>query len=301
MRGNLTTGMVVGVLALALGCSSSGVSSVSDTGTPTTVGIGSSATGSATTLTVLQDEGVQPARHASDGCRYELTPYVWLAGIDGKHSARRVTMPVEADFTNLFRRAEWAPGAHFEARRDRWTFFLDCLYLHLTDGRHSLLVFDGEEPQRVFVETDMDVELLLGEIGAAYRLLEFPCGWTQDQVLAVEVLGGGRYWYLENEFESTPGTRIEASKDWVDPFVGARLFWRLSRRCAVGIRGDVGGFDIGSASEFTWNVLGGIDYQVWDGLSVKVGYRILDVDRVRAGFGLDTQLAGPWVGLSLDF
>lgn len=274
MRRNLTTVMVIGVLAFALGCSSSGVSSVSDT--PTSAA-------------------------ASDGCRYELTPYVWLPGIDGDHSARRVTMSVEADFTNLLDRGEVAPGAHFEATKDRWTFFLDCLYLHLTDGRHSLLVFNGEEPWEVFVETDIDVKLLLGEIGVAYRLLEFPCGWTQDQVLAVEVLGGGRYWYLQNEFESTPGTRIEASKDWVDPFIGGRLIWRLSRRCTVGFRGDIGGFDIGSASKFTWNVLGGIDYQVSDGLSLKVGYRILDVDRVRAGFGLNTQLGGPWIGLGLDF
>jgi hypothetical protein len=44
------------------------------------------------------------------------------------------------------------------------------------------------------------------------------------------------------------------SRGWFDPIVGCRLRVRLRERLTEQVRGDIGGFDIGEASRFTWNV-----------------------------------------------
>ena len=46
---------------------------------------------------------------------------------------------------------------------------------------------------------------------------------------------------------------VEKSVGWVDPIVGARFAIDLTPKLALIGRGDVGGFDLGSASKLTWS------------------------------------------------
>jgi hypothetical protein len=68
---------------------------------------------------------------------------------------------------------------------------------------------------------------------------------------------------------------------------------------------DFGGFGIGSASDLTWNLWTVVDYRLTERFSLKLGYRIYDLDYSRGSgrneFGFDGQMTGPVLGLTVRF
>jgi hypothetical protein len=95
--------------------------------------------------------------------------------------------------------------------------------------------------------------------------------------------------------------------DWVDPLIGLRLRYELAPGQELVLRGDVGGFDVGS--EFSWNALAayswtiGVHYGVtYSGL---LGYRALAVDFEKGSganrYQYDVVQHGPLLGLKLSF
>jgi hypothetical protein len=72
---------------------------------------------------------------------------------------------------------------------------------------------------------------------------------------------------------------FEETIDWVDLNVGLRARVDLTDRISLGLRGDVGGFGIGSASDFTWQAMGLVNYRLGDHWILSGGYRALGYDR----------------------
>ncbi len=77
----------------------------------------------------------------------------------------------------------------------------------------------------------------------------------------------------------------------------------LSEKLSLGVRGDVGGFGVGS--DLTWIVIPGIAYQLSPRFTLKAGYRIYNVD-VEEGSGankfeFDIEQEGPILGLTIHF
>jgi hypothetical protein len=94
--------------------------------------------------------------------------------------------------------------------------------------------------------------------------------------VSVDVLGGGRFVYLDSGLTIENLVDVDRSKDWLDPFIGARLKVDLIDRLSVSVRGDIGGFGVGS--HFTWNMAAILAYQMSQRTSVAAGYRMLDID-----------------------
>ena len=71
------------------------------------------------------------------------------------------------------------------------------------------------------------------------------------------------------------------------------------------VRGDFGGFDIGDASKFTWNIEAIVEYRCSACCSLMAGWRWLDIDRESASgnrkFGFDINMNGPIMGIVFDF
>lgn len=91
----------------------------------------------------------------------------------------------------------------------------------------------------------------------------------------------------------------------MEPFFGGRIIWDITDKFAVVVRRDIGGFEIGSGSDLTWNLILGIDYQLTEKLNFKFGYRLLDIDYSRGSgneeLGVDAQMRGPIFGLTINF
>ena len=186
---------------------------------------------------------------------------------------------------------------HGEARRDDIGIFLDIAYVDL--GYDDIAV----GPLRA----DASNDLAIVEIGGLYRFGRWPIGAAgQTGSWTLEGLGGLRYSYIDGEIDVVDGPAVERSKDWVDPFIGLRAIAELSPTWEVSLRGDIGGFGVGS--DFTWQLAGLLGYRFpLFGADAKavVGYRALSQDYTSGSganrFKWDTTLHGPVLGLSFRF
>lgn len=222
------------------------------------------------------------------GWSVRLTPYVMLAGLKGDVGVRGQTAEVDASFSDIADYLNFAAMTALEARRGRLGLGADVIYMTL--GADADITSPGPLVDRV--EDDMSAFILSPQV--SYRV-------TRPGPASVDLLGGIRYWHLSNTLKLTGETEqeleFEASQDWVEPLVGARLGIDFSDRWFGLARGDVGGF--GAGSDFSWQALGAIGYR-FDSqgrYSVLAGYRQLDVDYENDddGFLFDVGMGGPTI------
>lgn len=160
-------------------------------------------------------------------------------------------------------------------------------------------------------EIDIEMTLVIVEAGLSYLVCEVPLNATETRILTFELLGGGRYMYLKNEVDIkiSPGSfgmlpsrvSIEKSIDWLEPMVGGRVKLLLSGRFGLVVRGDMSGFGIGSGSQLTWSVLGGVQYRLSERTTLSAGYRHFDLDYERGDLVIDIKVKGPIFGLTIHF
>jgi hypothetical protein len=95
------------------------------------------------------------------------------------------------------------------------------------------------------------------------------------------------------------GTDVDesASSWWIDPLVGMRVSADLCDRLGIVVAGNVGGFDVGSASKFAWEALALLDWRFGETTSFFLGYRGLGLDRRKSEVEADVIMHGPVLGL----
>jgi hypothetical protein len=247
------------------------------------------------TLWLLSAPGVTRAEGDDNEWRISVTPYGWIPGMDGKVGVRGRESDVNVstgDVLDNLDKFELALSGHVEARKGKFCIMLDGMYIHIQDdvGPRS--------------GTDVDVKFAIAEIAESYEVLRFPVGSGGNSDLALEALGGFRYYYSSIKVDlPIGGISGNGSRDWVDPFIGLRGALSLGDQWTLYGRGDVGGFDIGS--DLAWNAIGGVSYNVTKNFEITGGYRWLDID-YHDGSGnrevtFDVQLAGPFIGATFRF
>ena len=158
------------------------------------------------------------------------------------------------------------------------------------------------------MRAELTTQLLITEFGAGYRLGTFALGPVVYPYLALDFLAGGRYVFLETGLDITGGrfgreADVERDVDWIEPFVGGRVTLRFSDRAALIVRGDAGGFGVGS--ELTWSLVGTFQYYLSRAVSLDIGYRVLDIDYDQGSganlFRFDVRMHGPLLGAVFRF
>lgn len=217
------------------------------------------------------------AAEAERGWEWRLTPlYIWAVNIRGNQTAGSGNPPVDtSSFSFDF---EGAFSANFEGElNDRWGFYTDVIYTNLSNTRDN---------------TKLDFKYLQAEADGYYR--------TRIGRQSVDWLIGLRYY--RNQFELEPTTN-GGKEDWVDPVVGARWSWSFAEKWTLGLRGDVGGFGVGS--DLSWQGIAIVDWQPWRHASIVAGARVVNVD-YNAGkgtdlFNYDIRMWGPVLGVSFKW
>jgi len=249
---------------------------------------------------------------ASDDWEIRLIPYFWFLSIDAEGTVngnlRSLSADVDLSFGDVMDHIDFGAMGRVEAWKGKWGLFFDGLFLNLSaDGS-----FKGRSGITNF-SLDVDARLGSADFGLAYRLFEQRFGNENKQSLAFEPYGGLRYAYLREKVDLTvnipgvgsAGRTLGTSEDWVEPFVGGRVIWGLNDKLAINIAGDAGGFGIGSASDLTWQIKGGVDYKLSKNVTFNAGYRYLELDYSRGSganeFGVDLRAKGPFVGLKILF
>ena len=234
----------------------------------------------------------------SDEWEFVAVPYLWTFGLKGDLTAMGIQAPIDLSIGDILEDSDFGGMAHFEARKGKWGFFFDPAYIS----------FSGDEKLGPF-NADVDTEIGFAGFGIMHRLSERSLDAEGNRRFLFDILGGGRYFYLDGEANITGPLGIDIDYDrneeWVDPIVGGRIQIDINEKLAFKARGDVGGFGVGSASDFAWNVLAGFGYKLSQRTTLWLGYRILDVDYDDDGgvdlFEYDVNIRGPVAGLEVRF
>jgi opacity protein-like surface antigen len=244
----------------------------------------------------------------SDDWEIRLMPYFWMPSLDADATVSGLSGSVDLSFGDVLDYLDFAAMGRMEAWKGKWGLTFDGLFMNLgADGS-----FEGSRGVTSF-DLDADVRLGMADFGLAYRLLEHRFGNNSEQKLTFEPYGGLRYAYLRQKIDlniniagvGSIGANLGGSEDWVEPFVGGRIVWDLNDKMAVRVRGDAGGFGIGSASDLLWQISFGGDYQLSKNTSLNAGYRIVDLDYSHGSgsneLGIDLRAKGPFIGLTIVF
>jgi hypothetical protein len=230
-----------------------------------------------------------------------VAPYLWAARLDGDAKVAGVEADVDVGFEDTLEDLQIAGMAIIEARRDRFGFAVNPLFVRTKDD-------GGSGP----LETEITTDIATAGASAWYQVAEWQIGRGEagrPLTLAVEPLAGARLNHLRAELDATldaAGGRARRQFDddetWVDPLVGLQIVAQLSDRWAFRAEGDLGGFGVGS--DFTWNAQAIVSYRVpWRGreLLFGVGYRALHWDYEDGDFAWDVTMSGPMLGAAVRF
>jgi hypothetical protein len=250
---------------------------------------------------------------------FRFIPYGWFIALDGTQTIRGRSVKVDATFIEVVEKSDSIAAlmGDFEARKGPFAALANLAWLKVGFDAGQVR---SRSPAPGIVGTvgtslGLDVELAILEAGAAYEFVRFG-------PVAFDVLGGVRYWYQQADLSLDVlgtadlgdlfvfGGRALAksgSVDWLDPMVGARMRYSLAPGHELFLRGDIGGFDVGS--RFSWQAIAGygFDFATYNGMTFAgvIGYRALSVDYSqgagRTRYEFDTILHGPVVGLSIKF
>jgi len=250
---------------------------------------------------------------------FRFVPYGWLIAMDGTQTVRGRSVKVDASFADIVEKSDSliALMGDFEARRGPFALYGDVVWTKIgVDGgnvRSRAPASGGTAALGTSVK--LDITMAIVEVGAAYEV-------ARSGPLAFDILGGARYWHQEADLSfdvagvadigdlPVAGARAFArsgSVDWLDPMIGARLRYAVAPGHELVLRGDIGGFGLGS--DFSWQAIGayGFDLGTYQGITFSgvIGYRALYVDYAqgegRRRYEFDMLQHGPVLGLSARF
>jgi hypothetical protein len=229
-----------------------------------------------------------PAPQASSKWEFSVTPYAFFAALNGRIGVVGQTAQVNASFSDIFRNLDFAAMGSFEARKGKWSFVGDAMYMSLSGQRVT--------PSPFFSDIDVEVKEFILDPVVAYRVMNVERGH-------IDLLGGARIWHVKSHLTFQPRilplVDVEGSKNWADPIVGARGIASISPRVFLFGRFDMGGFGVNS--DFTGQAFGGVGYQWKPRVALIGGYRYLRVDYVNEGFIFKTAMSGLNVGAKFNF
>jgi hypothetical protein len=250
-----------------------------------------------------------------------VTPYGWLPGLDGSTTVKGRTTNLSVDPFQVLEHLDGVPlMGYAEARSGRLGLYSDIVYAPLAVDASSARSLCG---LTLDAALGVDIEETIAEVGAVYEIAKW---WSGSggfgRATALDLLAGARYWHLDASINlaltgtlNTAGLSLSGGRaiarsggvDWVDPVVGLRLRHQLAPGQELVLRGDIGGFDVGS--QFTWNVLAAYSWRIGTHFgatySGMLGYRALGVDYEQGSgvnrFEYDVIQHGPVLGLTVNF
>jgi hypothetical protein len=214
-----------------------------------------------------QDRGIAQETSFFTGWTFDVAPfYLWLPALDGTVTVRGISADVDLSVGDtldlLFDSFKFAATGRAEARKGNALLTLDLMYMNLEENTQT----------DIGLGVTTEFKQLILEFGGGYHLLDWSFPGEGLPTLSVDFLAGGRFVHLDTGLTIENFADVDRSKDWIDPFLGARLKLDIIDRVSVTVRGDIGGFGVGS--HFTWNMVAILAYQVSQRISVGAGYRI---------------------------
>jgi hypothetical protein len=218
---------------------------------------------------------------------YLMFPY--MDGETGKGDL--LSVPVDASPGDIFSKLKMAAMLYLEAKTDKWAITSDLVYMNLNQE---------VTPGTLFHSGNVTAKEFIWEPAGLYRIFPF---W--------EVGAGGRLTSLSTDIDArrnlfpagTEEVTASGSKTWFDPVIITRLSADIKDKWLFQVRGDVGGFGLGS--DFTWQLQAYAGYRFGKVFQLTAGYRMLSIDydkgveKERFIYNVDTF--GPVIRFGFNF
>ncbi len=203
----------------------------------------------------------------------------------------KLMAPVDASAGDIFSNLKMAAMLYFEVHNDRWAFTSDFVYMHLNQD---------VTPGKVLESGSVSAKEIIWEPAGFYRVFSF-----------LEIGAGGRLNNIQTETDvrryvfpaGTEEVTGNHAKTWFDPVLITRLSADIKDKWLFQLRGDIGGFGVGS--DFTWQLQAYAGYRFSKLFQLTAGYRILSIDydkgtdKERFIYNMDTF--GPVIRLGFNF
>lgn len=254
-----------------------------------------------------------PPPPPSDRWTFTLTPYLWLPSVEGTLQYRQQpgSPSVSLEETSWLDALDGLFMLSGEARRGRWSFFGDYIYMKFATDKSRVAAVDFNaggplNPVSTTLNAGTQSEL-------KGHMLTLAAGYTVagNGGSHHDAIGGLRYldiaattsWQLSaavigpgvGQTFAASGTTSRSMDLW-DAIVGARGRVRLAERWFLPYYADVGA----GSSKLTWQALGGVSYAFrW--LDVTLAYRHLVYDQKDDRLLQDFKFSGPLLGATFRF
>jgi hypothetical protein len=234
------------------------------------------------------------AAKGEEDWKVKLTPYVWIASAQDEINIGGREFESKSSLTDYVNRVNFGLVGRCEVSKGRWSLIGNIIAISPDQEVES-------KNSEITGEAKLNSNLLFTELGGSFLLFPAECGVFPAITFAVS--GGGRFVSLYNRVKLDSGQDYSDNINYGEPFIGGCLKFIATEELLFGLRGNAGGFSIGS--ELTWDILLEVVYEINDTISLNVGYSILDIYYTRGSgddkLKLDMQLQGPGVGLTFIF
>lgn len=217
---------------------------------------------------------------------YFLIPY--MSGDTGIGNLPNVQL--DANPGDILSQLSMGAMIYFEAATDKWAFSSDIIYMNLGKGLDA-------EPSLIVNYGVIELKQFMWEVAAFRKLM--PC---LDAGLGLRLNNLD----INSNINRKPGdvdVERSASKTWVDPFIVARFHNKSNSKFLYQVRGDIGGFGMGS--DFAWQLQAYLGYRISDLFQATAGYRYLGMDYDKGNgtdrFLYDVDTSGPVIRLGFNF
>ncbi|MBK1792293.1 outer membrane beta-barrel protein [Persicirhabdus sediminis] len=224
----------------------------------------------------------------ADQWEFSISPYLLMAGLEGTVGLGGQNIGVDAAFSDIADKLEIGGAAYFEARKGKWGFALDGLWLKLKGNA------DLPTPGPVLESSELTLETVRAKALAYYRFYD-------KQTTSIDAYGGISYNYVDTQLELNGLANIEQrnTEGWFDPVIGLRISHQLSEKWFLRAVGEVGGF--GVSSDFNWEAMALLGYSINDCWDLGLAYRGIGIDYSEDDFVYDVTMSGPMLGVTYSW
>ena len=235
-----------------------------------------------------------------DAWQFEVTPYLFAAGLNGQAGLRGVTADIDMPFSDIWDNLDSAFMGLFTAQKGRWSYGLEGVYFKIADeGSKSVSGPFGRVTVDGALELTTSINVYQGSVG--YRVL--------DGTTVVDLIGALRYTQVKADMNvvltTTPGIvfppgntlSADGSESWTDGVIGVRVLHPIAESVSLLGYADVGA----GGSDLTYQLIAGANWEFAQDITAKAGYRVMDWDYENDGTTWDMQAGGMYLGLGFKF
>lgn len=233
------------------------------------------------------------ARATSDeGLAFDVAPYLWIATAGGDFGVpgSDEQPPVSGGGSPFDSETSIRAGFMLKAEARYGAVGL------LLDGAWVKLATEASGRGLLYQDASVDTDLGFGTLAVTYAL-------PVQSGFSFRPFVGARVFFADIQLHFDGRLLADAdasgSDAWVDPVIGALARYSFTDDFYASLVGDVGGFDV--SSRITWELYGGLGYDLADWFTASLGYRYLVDDYENDAFVLDVSVQGFLVGASFRF